>query len=105
VAQVLLRDLDRQACGDGVAGAAVERSRDDGVQLVRVKLAAPGRDMAAELQPAADLRRMGHVAQPLDDALRPARAHRLDAGAPIFTLDGDPVRDLWVLGDIHGLIG
>jgi predicted ester cyclase len=25
-------------------------------------------------------------------------------GAPIFTFDGDKVRDLWVLGDIHGLI-
>lgn len=26
-------------------------------------------------------------------------------GAPIFTFDGDQVRDLWVLGDIHGLLG
>jgi predicted ester cyclase len=26
-------------------------------------------------------------------------------GAPTFTFDGDKVRDLWVLGDIHGLIG
>ena len=26
-------------------------------------------------------------------------------GAPIFTFDGSLVRDLWVLGDIHGLIG
>lgn len=25
-------------------------------------------------------------------------------GAPIFTFDGSKVRDLWVLGDIHGLI-
>ncbi|OAP35922.1 ester cyclase [Sinorhizobium americanum] len=25
-------------------------------------------------------------------------------GAPIFTFDGPKVRDLWVLGDIHGLI-
>jgi predicted ester cyclase len=25
-------------------------------------------------------------------------------GAPLFTFDGDRVRDLWVLGDIHGLI-
>ncbi|WP_448647411.1 ester cyclase [Pseudomonas mohnii] len=25
-------------------------------------------------------------------------------GAPIFTFDGDKVRDLWVLGDIHGLL-
>ena len=23
---------------------------------------------------------------------------------PLFTFDGDRVRDLWVLGDIHGLI-
>ena len=26
-------------------------------------------------------------------------------GAPIFFFDGPKVRDLWVLGDIHGLIG
>jgi len=26
-------------------------------------------------------------------------------GAPIFTFEGDLIRDLWVLGDIHGLIG
>lgn len=26
-------------------------------------------------------------------------------GAPVFTFEGDRVRDLWVLGDIHGLIG
>jgi predicted ester cyclase len=26
-------------------------------------------------------------------------------GTPIFTFDGGLVRDLWVLGDIHGLIG
>lgn len=26
-------------------------------------------------------------------------------GAPIFTFRGDKVTDLWVLGDIHGLIG
>lgn len=26
-------------------------------------------------------------------------------GMPIFTFEGDKVRDLWVLGDIHGLIG
>ena len=25
-------------------------------------------------------------------------------GMPVFTFDGDLVRDLWVLGDIHGLI-
>lgn len=26
-------------------------------------------------------------------------------GAPMFTFDGTKVRDLWVLGDIHGLLG
>lgn len=26
-------------------------------------------------------------------------------GAPIFTFDGPKVRDLWVLGDIYGLLG
>jgi len=26
-------------------------------------------------------------------------------GAPVFTFRGDKVSDLWVLGDIHGLIG
>lgn len=26
-------------------------------------------------------------------------------GAPIFTFEGERIRDLWVLGDIHGLIG
>jgi hypothetical protein len=25
-------------------------------------------------------------------------------GAPVFTFEGDKVRDLWVLGDVHGLI-
>jgi predicted ester cyclase len=25
-------------------------------------------------------------------------------GTPFFTFDGDKVRDLWVLGDVHGLI-
>ncbi len=25
-------------------------------------------------------------------------------GAPIFTFEGDQIRDLWVLGDIHGLL-
>ncbi len=25
-------------------------------------------------------------------------------GAPLFTFEGDRVRDLWVLGDVHGLI-
>ncbi len=26
-------------------------------------------------------------------------------GMPIFTFDGPLIRDLWVLGDIHGLVG
>ena len=26
-------------------------------------------------------------------------------GTPLFTFDGAKVRDLWVLGDVHGLIG
>lgn len=26
-------------------------------------------------------------------------------GMPVFTFDGDRVQDLWVLGDIHGLVG
>jgi predicted ester cyclase len=26
-------------------------------------------------------------------------------GTPFFTFDGDKVRDLWVLGDVHGLMG
>ena len=26
-------------------------------------------------------------------------------GTPIFTFEGERIRDLWVLGDIHGLIG
>jgi len=25
-------------------------------------------------------------------------------GTPIFTFEGDLIRDLWVLGDIHGLV-
>lgn len=25
-------------------------------------------------------------------------------GAPIFTFDGELIRDLWVLGDVHGLL-
>jgi predicted ester cyclase len=25
-------------------------------------------------------------------------------GTPLFTFDGDKIRDLWVLGDVHGLI-
>jgi predicted ester cyclase len=34
----------------------------------------------------------------------PSGRHVWWYGAPIFTFDGDLVRDLWVLGDIHGLI-
>ena len=26
-------------------------------------------------------------------------------GTPLFTFDGTKVRDLWLLGDMHGLIG
>ena len=33
----------------------------------------------------------------------PSGQHVWWHGAPIFTFDGDRVRDLWVLGDIHGL--
>lgn len=34
----------------------------------------------------------------------PSFRHVAWHGAPIFTFEGDKVRDLWVLGDIHGLI-
>jgi len=34
----------------------------------------------------------------------PSGRHVWWHGMPIFTFDGDRVRDLWVLGDIHGLI-
>lgn len=33
----------------------------------------------------------------------PSGRHVWWHGAPIFTFDGDKVRDLWVLGDIYGL--
>lgn len=33
----------------------------------------------------------------------PSGRHVWWHGAPIFTFEGDKVRDLWVLGDIHGL--
>jgi len=36
--------------------------------------------------------------------VRPTGRHVWWYGTPIFTFDGDLVRDLWVLGDIHGLI-
>lgn len=35
----------------------------------------------------------------------PSGRHVWWYGAPIFTFEGSKVRDLWVLGDIHGLIG
>lgn len=34
----------------------------------------------------------------------PTGKHVAWAGAPFFTFEGDRVRDLWVLGDVHGLI-
>jgi hypothetical protein len=36
--------------------------------------------------------------------IRPAGRHVWRYGTPIFTFEGDLVRDLWVLGDIYGLI-
>lgn len=34
----------------------------------------------------------------------PTGRHVAWLGAPIFTFEGPKVRDLWVLGDVHGLI-
>lgn len=34
----------------------------------------------------------------------PSGRHVWWYGAPVFTFEGERVRDLWVLGDIHGLI-
>ncbi|WP_163362458.1 ester cyclase, partial [Klebsiella aerogenes] len=34
----------------------------------------------------------------------PTGKHVAWQGAPFFTFEGGKVRDLWVLGDIHGLI-
>jgi predicted ester cyclase len=34
----------------------------------------------------------------------PSGAHVWWYGAPIFTFEGDKVRDLWVLGDVHGFL-
>lgn len=34
----------------------------------------------------------------------PTGRHIAWDGAPIFTFEGDRIRDLWVLGDIHGLL-
>ena len=36
--------------------------------------------------------------------IAPTGRHVWWFGAPTFTFDGEKVRDLWVLGDIHGLI-
>jgi len=36
--------------------------------------------------------------------ISPTGKHVWWYGAPIFTFDGDKVRDLWVLGDVHGLL-
>ena len=36
--------------------------------------------------------------------IQPTGRHVWWYGTPIFKFDGDLVRDLWVLGDIHGLI-
>ena len=35
----------------------------------------------------------------------PSGRHVWWYGTPIFTFEGDLIRDLWVLGDIYGLIG
>jgi predicted ester cyclase len=37
--------------------------------------------------------------------LEPSGRHVWWYGMPIFKFDGQLIRDLWVLGDIHGLIG
>ena len=36
--------------------------------------------------------------------IAPSGRHVWWYGAPFFTFEGDKVRDLWVLGDVHGLI-
>ena len=36
--------------------------------------------------------------------IEPTRRHVWWYGMPIFTFESDLVRDLWVLGDIHGLV-
>lgn len=35
----------------------------------------------------------------------PSGRHVWWYGTPIFTFEGDRIRDLWVLGDIYGLVG
>jgi len=37
--------------------------------------------------------------------VQPTGRHVWWYGMPVFTFDGSLVRDLWVLGDIHGLLG
>jgi hypothetical protein len=49
------------------------------------------------------LRFHGYHRAPLFDC-PPTGRHVWWYGTPIFTFDGAKVRDLWVLGDIHGLI-
>lgn len=36
--------------------------------------------------------------------VQPTRRHVWWYGTPVFTFDGPLIKDLWVLGDIHGLI-
>jgi len=50
------------------------------------------------------LRFHGHHRRELFD-IAPTGRHVWWYGTPIFTFDGELVKDLWVLGDIHGLIG
>ena len=50
------------------------------------------------------LRFHGHHRRELFD-IAPTGRHVWWYGTPIFTFEGDLVRDLWALGDIHGLIG
>lgn len=52
----------------------------------------------------ARLRFHGFHRKPLFN-IPPTGRHVWWYGAPFFTFDGDKVRDLWVLGDIYGLIG
>lgn len=49
------------------------------------------------------LRFHGYHRAPLFDVV-PSGRHVWWYGAPIFTFEGTKVRDLWVLGDVHGLI-
>ena len=37
--------------------------------------------------------------------VQPTGRHVWWYGTPIFTFDGPLIRDLWVLGDVHGLLG